>query len=56
MRYLINDDDLDEIAEFLYKSNDSKAEYLLEKILVVMYKDLDEGWKVMRELYGIPNE
>lgn len=51
MRYLINDDDLDEIAEFLYKSEDSKADYLLELILPAMYGDTQHGFKVLEELY-----
>ena len=56
MRYLINDDDLDEVAEFLWFSNDSKAEYLLDKLLVQMYGSLEEGYKIMVKIYGRPQE
>ena len=51
MRYLINDDDLDEVAEFLYKSEDSKADYLLDLLLVQMYGSLGRGREVMNKLY-----
>jgi len=34
-RYIINDDDADEIMDYLIKLDDSYAEYLAEKIFIV---------------------
>ncbi len=51
MRYLINDDDLDQVVEFLYKSEDSTAQYLMELLLVQMYGSLDEGLIIVDNLY-----